>query len=193
MPSGPGRATLAVHGAAYLLLALVTSGAPQQAAAFLMGADLWSGLDAAVLGIGGLIAALAYLLATRPAYGERGWNFGVLRLILAATLVWTILGMAAGGMAALYHIMFGATASHAYCATLRTGIFAAAALFLAWAGPRWQRAELSRLIYPAMLLGGYRLLTSDLHQDRKVALFLSLLVYSAALTALPRMKASRAG
>ena len=43
-----------------------------------------------------------------------------------------------------------------------------------------------------MLLGGYRLLTDDLHQDRKTALFLSLLLYGAALIALPRLRRARA-
>jgi hypothetical protein len=187
------RITLAVHGATYLLLALVTAGAPQQAEAFLLGADLWPGFHAAVLAIAALAAAIAYLLSTRPAYGESGWNSNTLRLTLAAALVWMLLGIAAGSLTALYHALFGATASHAYCATLRTGILAASAVFLAWAGPRWRRAELSQLIYPAMFLGAYRLLASDLHQDRKVALFLSLLVYGAALTALPRIRTSRAG
>jgi len=88
--------------------------------------------------------------------------------------------------------VFGEAASHAYCATLRTTVVAVAALLLAWAGSRWDNLELSRLIYPAMALGAYRLLTDDLHQDRKAALFLSLLVYGSALIALPRLKKARA-
>ena len=68
----------------------------------------------------------------------------------------------------------------------RTGVLAAAALLLAWAGSRWNRLELSRLIYPVMIAGAYRLVVEDLHQDRKAALFLSLLLYGAALMALPR-------
>ena len=39
-----------------------------------------------------------------------------------------------------------------------------------------------------MVLGAYRLLTDDLHQDRKAALFLSLLIYGAALIVLPRLR-----
>ena len=43
-----------------------------------------------------------------------------------------------------------------------------------------------------MLLGAYRLLLVDLHQDRKAALVLSLLVYGAALMVLPRLTRARA-
>jgi hypothetical protein len=45
-------------------------------------------------------------------------------------------------------------------------------------------------MYPAMLLGAYRLIAEDLYQDRKVALFFSLLVYGAALMALPKLRTS---
>jgi hypothetical protein len=109
-----------------------------------------------------------------------------LRLVLAGALTWLAAGIAAGALTTAYHAQFGAGASHAYCATLHTGVLAAAALLLAWAGSRWNRLELSRLIYPVMIAGAYRLVMEDLHQDRKAALFLSLLLYGAALMALPR-------
>ena len=38
-----------------------------------------------------------------------------------------------------------------------------------------------------MIAGAYRLVMEDLHQDRKAALFLSLLLYGAALMLLPRL------
>jgi hypothetical protein len=103
-----------------------------------------------------------------------------------------VAGIAAGSLTAAYYSWFGAGATQAYGATLRTTVLAAASLLLAWSGSRWNRPELSRLIYPVMLVGGYRLLAEDLHQDRKVALFFSLLVYGAALTALPKLKRSGA-
>ena len=77
---------------------------------------------------------------------------------------------------------------HAYCATLRTAVLSGAAVALAWCGSRFSRPELSYLMYPAMLLGAYRLIAEDLHQDRKVALFFSLLVYGGALMLLPKLK-----
>jgi hypothetical protein len=39
-----------------------------------------------------------------------------------------------------------------------------------------------------MALGAYRLVAQDLRQDHTAALFLSLLVYGAALVALPRLR-----
>ena len=86
-----------------------------------------------------------------------------------------------------YHAAFGASSSHAYCATLRTGVLTAGGLALAWTGGRRKNWELAHLAYPMMALGAYRLLAEDLRQERKGALFLSLLVYGAALTALPRV------
>ena len=65
---------------------------------------------------------------------------------------------------------------------------AGSALLLAWVGSRWDYLELLRLIYPAMAIGAYRLVMEDLHQERKAALLLSLLMYGAALMALPRFK-----
>ncbi len=183
-----GRLTLQVHGGIYLLLALAASGAPQQAAAFLLGSAEWPGNRLEALLFGALTAALAYALAIR--YRLRGGSPSseTLRLALAAVFLGLTAGAFAGGLTGLHHAISGAGASHAYCATLRTSVIVIAAVLLAWLGPRFERLELTRLVYPAMALGGYRLLTQDLHQDRKVALFLSLLIYGATLTALPRLR-----
>ena len=183
-----GRLTLEVHGGIYLLLAVVSLGAPQQATAFLLGKAIWTGARW-TLAVGAFIATLGYALTTRfaPA-GSTTWMLTVLRLALAAAFVWLMAGIAAGSLTAAYHAWFGADATHAYCETLRTAVLVAASLLLAWSGSRWNRPELSRLIYPVMLLAGYRLIAADLHQDRKEALFFSLLVYGAALTALPKLR-----
>ena len=172
-----GRITLQVHGVIYLLLAIGFSGAGQQAVAFLLGAASWPGPRQIELWAGAAAAAIAFFLATR-----------LPRAILAAIAIFLAAGILAGVLTAMYHGAFGETASHAYCATLRTSVLAAAALLMAWFGARRNVPELSRLIYPAMILGGYRLLAYDLHQDRKAALFLSLLIYGATLTVLPRLK-----
>jgi hypothetical protein len=184
-----GRLTLQVHGAVYLLLALLSSGALKQAGDFLLGETAsWPGEQPAAVGAGALAAAVCYLLAARRAPAERGaWSVQAFRLVVAGALVWLAAGIAAGALTAAYHALYGAGASHAYCATLHTGVLAGAALLLAWAGSRWNRLELSRLIYPVMIAGAYRLVVEDLHQDRKAALVLSLLLYGAALILLPRL------
>src|SRR5271157_4771231 len=175
-----GRLTLQVHGAVYLLLALVSSGALQQAGDFLLGTATWPGKQPAAIAAGALASAFCYLLAARHPRAERGTrSVQAFRLVVAGALVWLLAGIAAGGLTA--------GVSQAYCAVLRTGVLAAAALLLAWAGSRWNRLELSRLIYPVMIAGAYRLVMEDLHQDRKAALFLSLLLYGAALMLLPRL------
>ena len=186
------RLTLEIHGGIYLVLALALSGALRQSAGFLLGTDFW--LDSAhmALWIGVAVAAASYLLAARsaPAIGD-GWNFHALRLALAAVLVWEVLGLSAGGLTSIYHGLVGITAGDPYCATIRTGAVTGAAMLLAFAGSRSNLSHLAQLVYPLMLLGAYRLVAVDMHQDRKVALFLSLLFYGAALMAIPRLRRAR--
>jgi hypothetical protein len=110
-----------------------------------------------------------------------GTQSRALRIGLAAVLIWLSAGTAAGLLTSSYHSVFGITATHAYCATLRTAVIAVAALLAA------RFASWSHLIYPLMLLGVWRLVMVDLHQERKTALFLSLLIYGAALIILPRL------
>jgi hypothetical protein len=47
------------------------------------------------------------------------------------------------------------------------------------------------MVYPLMVLGAYRMIAHDMHHDRKAALFLSLLLYGAALMAIPRLRRTR--
>src|SRR5579871_92659 len=188
-----GRLTLQVHGGLYLLLALVTSGALQQAAGVLLGAARWPGESQIELWTGLAASAAAYgLTVHRRSDGPPSKTLNICLLGIAASFLWLVAALAAGELTAAYHLAFGAGASDAYCATIRTAVLACLALFLAWAGPRWNRFELSLLVYPCMLLGGYRLLAHDIHEGEKVAVFLSLLLLGAVLIALPRLKRSSA-
>jgi hypothetical protein len=188
-----GRMTLQVHGAIYLVLALAASGAAEEAASQLLGAALWPGDHQAALWTTLAATAAAYLLVVHySADGSPGWKVLTFRIAVAACFGWIAAGIVAGALTGVYHLIFGAAASHAYCATLRTGVLAGLSVLLAWVGPRWNRSELSRLIYPVMFLGGYRLVAQDLHEGHKGALFLSLLLYGAVLTALPRLKRTAA-
>jgi hypothetical protein len=92
----------------------------------------------------------------------------------------------------IYHGIFAVAAGDSFCSTLRTGAVVAVALLLAAIGSRPNFRDFAQLVYPLMLLGGYRLLTDDLRQDRKSALFLSLLLYGAMLIVLPRLRRARA-
>ena len=186
-----GRLTLLVHGGIYLLLALAASGAFQEAASLLLGAGSWPGERQMALWTGLAATAAAYRLVVyyrRAEYAST--NMQVFRLAVAASFLWMAAGIAAGILTGAYHLVLGAGANLAYCAALRTGGLAGLSLLLAWAGPRWNHVELSLLVYPAMVLGGYRLLVQDLNQGHNGALFFSLLLYGAVLTALPRLKRS---
>ena len=186
-----GRLTLQVHGGIYLALALASSAALPRAGSFLLGNEVASRSQPA-LWTGAVVAALCYFLATRYAASHDGWTVRINRIAIAAMLAWLVAGTLAGALVTGYHAAFGQAASHAYCATMRTGVLTAFALLLAWLGGRRNNWELGRLAYPMMALGAYRLVAEDMHQERKAALFLSLLVYGAALTALPHLNRSQA-
>lgn len=183
-----GRLTLKVHGALYLLLAVAASGALRQAGDFLLGTASWPGQAgyAVLLGLASSVAC--YVL------GHRGATPGLplARFAVAGALAWLAAGTAAGLLTEVCQAWVEGDTGAAFCATLRTSVLAAAALLLAWSGGRWRKVELSRLIYPLMALAAYRLIYDDLHLERKAALMLSLLVYGAALIALPRLARQRA-
>jgi hypothetical protein len=183
-----GRLTLQVHGAIYLLLALAASGALQESAGVLLGAAGWPGERQIELWTGLAASAAAYGLTIHYRFdGPPSSTLQGCRLAIAASFIWLAAAAAAGELIAGYRLMFSHGAADAFCATIRTGVLACLALLLAWVGPRWNRSELSLLAYPAMLLGGYRLLAWDIHHGEKVALFLSLLLLGGALTVLPRL------
>jgi hypothetical protein len=184
--------TLEIHGGIYLLLALAMSGALRQSAGFLLGSDLWLGSAHAALWMGVAVAGACYLLAVRSAPAGDGWSFHAFRLAMAGVLLWEVLGLCAGGLTGVYHGIFGVAGQDPYCATLRTGAVTAAAVLLALAGSRPKFRDLAQMVYPLMLLGAYRLVVDDMHQDRKAVLFLSLLLYGAALIAIPHLRRKRA-
>ncbi len=189
-----GRMTLEVHGAIYLALALALMGALQQSARFLVGTDLWPGAAPVALWCGLAAAGACYLLAVRTAAsGGGGRDFYAFQLATSSLLLWVALGLAAGILTGVYHGVLGAAAGDPYCATMRTGTLTLAALLLAWTGSRPRFTHLGQLVYPLMLLGAYRLLAIDLHHDHKVALFLSLLLYGAALMLIPRLRRPKTG
>ncbi len=186
------RLTLKVHGTIFLLLALGASSALEQAAGLLLGSRTWPGGAPWAIWSGALTATLCYVIGTRHAAAVTpSWSSRALRILVAGTAVCLVAGIAAGLLTAAYHATFGAEATHAYCATLRTFVLSAVALLLAWAAGRWDRQEFGRLVYPVMALGAYRMIGVDLHQDRTTALFLSLLLYGGALILLPKLIRAR--
>ena len=172
----------------YLVCALVASRAFTWATQFVLGAgDRADGF--APVGLEAAVAAVCLALALRGNVSVR-----LLNLMLAAAAFWLMGAVSATALTASYHGLFGDTAPHAYCGTLRTIVLASGAVLLAWAAAVWKREEFRPLVYLVMVLGAYRLLLVDLRQDGKVALVLSLLAYGGALIVLPRwMQARRVG
>jgi hypothetical protein len=187
------RLTLKLHGCIFLLLALIASSAFEQAAGLLLGSRAWPGGAPWAIWSGALTASLCYAIGTRHgAAVTPSWSSRALRILVAGTAVCLVAGIAAGLLTSGYHAIFGAQATHAYCATLRTFVLSFAALLVVWAGGRWDRPEFSCLVYPVMALGAYRMVGVDLQQDRTAALFLSLLLYGGALILLPKLMRERA-
>ena len=172
-----GRSTLEIHGAIYLLLALFCLGAIHQALVALVGTG-----DLAWPAYAGALAACACYAFSRP---------GISRIVLAAAVSLLLAAIGAFGLTHGYHALFGADAPHSYCATLRTTVLASAALVAAWAGRRWARVEISRMIYPLLALAAWRVFTDDIHQEHRAAAVLSLLVYGTALMTISRRRGAR--
>ena len=172
-----GRLTMQVHGGIYLLLSLVSSGAMQQSAGLLLGNRAWPGGDQWPIWCGAATAAICCLFRSDGG----SWLARALGIMKTAALVFLTAGIVAGLLTFGYHAAFGVTATHAYCATLRTAVIASCALILARTG------RFAALIYPLMTLGAWRLVVVDLHQERTTALFLSLLLYGGALMLLPKI------
>ncbi len=187
------RLTLKVHGCIFLLLALAASSALEQALGLLLGNRTWPGGAPWAIWSGALTASLCYVIGTRHAAAVTpSFSSRALRILVAGSSVLMLAGIAAGLLTSGYHLVAGAQATHAYCATIRTFVLSASALLLAWAGGRWERPEFSHLVYPVMALGAYRMIGVDLQQDRTAVLFLSLLLYGGALMLLPKLIRSHA-
>ncbi len=80
-----------------------------------------------------------------------------------------------------------ATADPGILAAMRTGVLAASAVALAWLSrrPRWPEAFW--LLYPALALGGVKLLLDDVRRGRPATLFFSFVLYGATLIFAPRL------
>ena len=181
-----GRLTLQVHGGIFLLLAPGSSSALEQAAGLLLGSRAWPGGAPWAIWSGAADGRALLRDRTRQRGDDPSWSSRALRIW------WRVRGLAGGGHGGrTAHLrvpwIFGADATHAYCATLRTCVLSGTALLLAWGAGRWDRPEFGRLVYPVMALGGYRMIGVDLRQDRTAALFLSLLLYGGALILLPKI------
>jgi hypothetical protein len=176
------RMTLRYHGAAYLGAASLATGLLGSASRNLSG-DPPAGLE--LPSVSGFLAAATALACAGVLSGDRkaqGWRRVPQGLVVAST-TWVVAGILVAALAR----PIDAAAQPAVVATLRTGVLAALAVVLALLARRFALVELSWLVYPILALGGFKLVTEDVPAGRAAELFLSFVLYGAALIAAPRL------
>lgn len=187
MGSRAGRDTLHFHGLAYQLFAVISSGLAAFSFSRLMRVPQPDAVPPAVLLLPVAAAAVCYLLFTRDctmAAPQAADNArGVLFLAGAwwggAGLIhWAALRVLGSG---------GMRQTPSLAATCGTFLMVLSACGMAWGAGRWKRREMGWLVYPVMILCGYKILTLDMPESRSHAVSVSLLLYGAALLLLPRL------
>lgn len=163
-----GRRTLAAHGAAYLIAAVLLSGLLPFAARSLAGTP-FDARPPAVVWIVAAAALLCYVL-------DRGWAAVAVTAVAAFSL-------AAFGVSVLEG---GANASASLLATSRTILICATAIVLAHSGKRWDRTEWLWVARVAVLAAFVKMLADDFRHAGPAAIAVSLLCLGAALIAMPR-------
>lgn len=118
---------------------------------------------------------------------------GAVKLLLLGVLAWGGFGVVCGALA---HWVAGAPAAEggeaslAALALLRMAVVAAAALLLAWLGRFRRYREAAWLVYPVLVLGGFKLVLEDFLLGRAAELFGALALYGAVLILAPRVARS---
>jgi hypothetical protein len=187
MGSRAGRDTLHYHGVAYLAFALAGSGLVVFPGVQLLTAAGNGATVDPILLVPVAAGALCYLLFTRDALVAEPHGLDEARgvFFLAASL-WGAAGLLHWALlAALMRSGLGASPSIA--AVIGTFLLSGSACALAWASRHWGRRELGWLVFPVIILCGYKILTVDMPESRVYAVSISLLLYGAALLGAPKL------
>lgn len=186
------RKTLAVHAAAYAVMAAVASGA--------LGHAVESGLASpdeawAAATVGEIIAVVAGgLTAWLCAHGpvRRSWFERAPQLVLLAAVACGASGLAEGWLVPF----FAGTppgANAGTVATIRTAVWVVGVLWLTALARRDAWLEAGWLRYPALAAIGLKILLEDLQRSRPATLFLAFALYGAALILVARARRPREG
>lgn len=176
------RATLTMHAAVYVVAAAIASnlvvGSARAFAATTVDARWVSGSVLVVLAVAATVCWLP--VATH------GRTWGRLARVPKFVILVILIEGLDGMLVSLLAPLVPASDSGAL-ATLRTGVLAATVVGVGLLG-RWTRLwEAGALVYPALIVGGLKLLVEDLRFGRPSTLFASLLVYGGALVLAPRL------
>ncbi|HET7204795.1 MAG TPA: hypothetical protein VFI92_15650 [Steroidobacteraceae bacterium] len=184
-----GRLYMLLHAAAYVVVAGVASGALIYAARALAAspAGPWALPEVAILVVTVAAAVCAWLAARRPD-PDGGVLAKALRLVIAVVVVVVASGVLTGYVAAAAAGLPDGTVNVGVLATVRTGVLAAATLFVAWLGSHASYREWAWLVYPMLIAIGLKMVAQDFKHSRPATLFIALAFYGAALILAPRLK-----
>ncbi len=179
------RPTLGLHGAVYLLLGALASGAMMQPLSRLFSgvADtpMWWPVALVVAS-----AAASWVAVAVSSPGDTAhWRNQATSFVLAAAVAWIVAGAATHELAAAW------PGGDAVSDTLGTAFMVLLSIILALSGVRWQRKELVWLVYGLMALAGWKLVARDFQNEHGLALVASLLLYGGTLILLPRILQSK--
>jgi hypothetical protein len=180
------KPTLGLHGAAYIVLAAIASGAASGAALQIFGAAGTASWSAPALVF--TSALLAWIAIDRGPAGESAvWRRNVASFLVAAVMAWIAAGAAAHLLVRLWPAPSGVPAD-----TLATVVLATLVVAIGWSGAHWGRRELRWVVYALMALAVWKLAIRDVPHERNLSLVVSLLFYGGALIILPRFVQKKA-
>jgi hypothetical protein len=181
------RVALTVHGAIYALVAAAGSGllAAATAALWAPAAGAWPPFSLASWTV---LAAVAVCATIPPPADQDGSPYvgSTTRAVVDALLVVSIAGVIVGALAPVIAGHAG-SADAGRLATLRTTVLSLVAILIAWVGSGPRFGEMRWLLYPILLLAGFKLLFEDFPRSRPSTLFAALAVYGLALIVAPRL------
>lgn len=179
-----GRMTLALHASVYVLASTVVSGLLTSATLALVTP---AAVHPAAPGITAFVAlaALAVVVFLPVTLSRISWAGlrTIPRLVVIAALAWT----ATGALVLVAQLSFGEGLDGSTLATLRTVALVAAALVLSRAARGEHGREAGWLVYPLIVLVGFKLLFADFPNGRPETLFIALAAYGCALIVAPRL------
>jgi hypothetical protein len=180
----PAReAVLALHGAGASVLAIGVSGLAAVAATlWLTRLTEWPTVTQVQV-VALSIALACFIWNVRPGLAA-AWPLAAARLILAAMLV--VIVASAMAIAAGF-VALGTPPDAGAFATTKSIVIASLAVALAAAGRARPLADLARLSYPLLVIGGLKIVVEDFPRSRPATLFLALACYGIALIAAPRI------
>lgn len=180
-----GRLALTLHGAVYAAGACIASGVLGGSLVALTGTGISTWPASSLAAWAALAATIACLVIPRPEQTEAPASLAAGPRVVVALLA--VVGSGGALVSLLAPAVAGSPPDVGILATLRTGVVAAAAVVLALSTRVPRVMELGWLLYPVLVVGGFKLLVDDFRHSQAATLFLALALYGAALVMAPRL------